>query len=165
MVDVARALPARCNLQSFAQFISRLAVAASKSPCIQTGLRYVVTLGALGAARVTGGTMPPAYHVHPEFGYFCPTPRRRRELRVAIVSILFGAIIGASIATLRVGPRSQSRWRLDGGARQCLEFREGGGGSRRSHACGDERRRHEGRGKGVHQAFSDSARAGASSRA
>jgi hypothetical protein len=45
--------------------------------------------------------MPPAYHVHPEFGYFCPTPRRRRELRVAIVSILFGAIIGASIATLR----------------------------------------------------------------
>jgi hypothetical protein len=45
--------------------------------------------------------MPSAYHVHPEFGYFCPTPRRRRELRVAIVSILFGAIIGASIATLR----------------------------------------------------------------
>ena len=47
--------------------------------------------------------MPSAYHVHPEFGYFCPTPRRRRELRVAIVSILFGVIIGASIATLRAG--------------------------------------------------------------
>jgi len=45
--------------------------------------------------------MPSAYHVHPEFGYFCPTPRRPRELRVAVVSILFGAIIGASIATLR----------------------------------------------------------------
>jgi hypothetical protein len=29
-----RALPARCNLQSFAQFISRLAVAASKPRCI-----------------------------------------------------------------------------------------------------------------------------------
>jgi hypothetical protein len=29
-----RALPARCNLQSFAQFISRLAVAASKPGCI-----------------------------------------------------------------------------------------------------------------------------------
>jgi hypothetical protein len=41
--------------------------------------------------------MPSAYHVHPEFGYFCPTPYRR----VAIVSILFGAIIGGSIATLR----------------------------------------------------------------
>jgi hypothetical protein len=47
--------------------------------------------------------MRSAYHVHPEFGYFCPTPYRRRELRVAIVSILFGAIIGGSIATLRAG--------------------------------------------------------------
>jgi hypothetical protein len=47
--------------------------------------------------------MPSAYHVHPEFGYFCPTPYRRRELRVAILSILFGAIIGGSIATLRAG--------------------------------------------------------------
>src|SRR5260370_9709295 len=47
--------------------------------------------------------MPSAYHVHPEFGYFCPTPYRRRELRVAIVSILFGAIMGGSIATLRAG--------------------------------------------------------------
>jgi hypothetical protein len=42
-----------------------------------------------------------AYHVHPEFGYFCPTPYRRRELLVAVVSILFGAMIGGSIATLR----------------------------------------------------------------
>jgi hypothetical protein len=45
--------------------------------------------------------MPTAYHVHPEFGYLCSTPYRRRELRVAVVSILFGAIIGGSIATLR----------------------------------------------------------------
>jgi hypothetical protein len=45
--------------------------------------------------------MPSAYHVHPEFGYFCPTPYRRRELRVAVVCILFGAVIGASIATLK----------------------------------------------------------------
>jgi len=47
--------------------------------------------------------MPSAYHVHPDFGYLCPTPYRRRELRVAMVSILFGAIIGSSIATLRAG--------------------------------------------------------------
>jgi hypothetical protein len=47
--------------------------------------------------------MHSAYHAHPEFGYFCPTPYRRRELRVAIVSILFGAMIGGSIATLRAG--------------------------------------------------------------
>src|SRR5262249_23247 len=59
--------------------------------------------GALGAARVTGGAMPSAYHVHPEFGYFCPMPPRRRELRVALVSVLVGAIIGGSIATLRAG--------------------------------------------------------------
>ena len=47
--------------------------------------------------------MPSAYHLHPEFGYFCPTPYLRRQLRVAIVSVLFGAIIGGSIATLRAG--------------------------------------------------------------
>jgi len=48
--------------------------------------------------------MSSAYHVHPEFGYFCPTPYRRRELRVAIVSIPFGAIVGGSVAPLRAGP-------------------------------------------------------------
>jgi len=47
--------------------------------------------------------MPSAYNVHPDFGYLCPAPYRRRELRVAIVSILFGAIIGGSVATLRAG--------------------------------------------------------------
>jgi hypothetical protein len=41
--------------------------------------------------------------VHPEFAYFCPTPRWRRQLRVVVVSILFGAIIGASVATLGAG--------------------------------------------------------------
>ena len=45
--------------------------------------------------------MPSTYHVHPEFGYFCLTPYRRRELLVTVVSILFGAMIGGSIATLR----------------------------------------------------------------
>ena len=48
--------------------------------------------------------MPSTYHVHPEFGYFCLTPYRRRELLVAVVSILFGAMIGGSIATLRAAP-------------------------------------------------------------
>jgi hypothetical protein len=47
--------------------------------------------------------MPSAYRMHSEFGYFSPTPYRHRELRIAIVSILFGAIIGSSIATLRAG--------------------------------------------------------------
>jgi hypothetical protein len=47
--------------------------------------------------------MPSAYRMHSEFGYFSPTPYRHRELRIAIVSILFGAIIGGNIATLRAG--------------------------------------------------------------
>jgi hypothetical protein len=50
--------------------------------------------------------MPSAYRVHPEFGYFCLTPQRRRELLVAVVSILLGAMIGGSIATLRAANRS-----------------------------------------------------------
>jgi len=50
--------------------------------------------------------MPSAYHVHPEFGYFCPTPYRRRVLLVAVVSILLGAMIGGSIATLRAANRN-----------------------------------------------------------
>ena len=66
--------------------------------------------------------MPSAYHVHPEFGYFCLTPYRRRELLVAVVSILFGAMIGGSIATLRAAHDRQSRWRFDGVARRFLEF-------------------------------------------
>ncbi len=44
--------------------------------------------------------MPPAYDIHPEFGYFCPAPRARRELRVAVVSILAGMAIGAAIVTV-----------------------------------------------------------------
>ena len=47
--------------------------------------------------------MPRAYNVHPEFGYLCPAPRVRRDLRVALVSILFGMVIGAAIVTIRAG--------------------------------------------------------------
>jgi hypothetical protein len=47
--------------------------------------------------------VPLAYDVHPEFGYFCPAPRVRREMRVAVVSILFGMAIGAAIVTIGAG--------------------------------------------------------------
>ena len=47
--------------------------------------------------------MPSARYVHPEFGYLCPTPRLRRDLRVAVISILLGTVIGASIVTLKSG--------------------------------------------------------------
>ena len=35
-------------------------------------------------------------YVHPEFGFFSPTPRLRRELRTAFFSVLFGIGIGAA---------------------------------------------------------------------
>ena len=41
-------------------------------------------------------------YAHPEFGFFCPTPRLRRKLRIAFVSILFGAI-GGAIGVLALG--------------------------------------------------------------
>jgi hypothetical protein len=34
-------------------------------------------------------------YLHPEFGYLCPTPRFRRDLRVAFFTIVLGAGIGA----------------------------------------------------------------------
>ena len=46
-------------------------------------------------------------YVHPEFGFFCPTPRLRRELRIAFVSVLFGAFGGAlGVVALNVGHRN-----------------------------------------------------------
>ena len=52
--------------------------------------------------------MPSAHYVHPEFGYFCPGLGLRRVLRVAVVSILFGIIIGASVIRLRAGHDCQA---------------------------------------------------------
>ncbi len=45
--------------------------------------------------------MPSARYVHPEFGYFCPTPRFRRKLCVALAGMVLGAI---GVALLRAGP-------------------------------------------------------------
>ena len=48
-----------------------------------------------------------AQYVHPEFGCFCPTPRLRRELRIAFASILFGTISGAAgVIALSAGHRN-----------------------------------------------------------
>ena len=52
--------------------------------------------------------MSSAHYVHPEFGYFCLGPGLRRVLRVAVVSILFGIIIGASVIRLRAGHDRQA---------------------------------------------------------
>jgi hypothetical protein len=52
--------------------------------------------------------VPPAYDIHPEFGYFCPAPRARRELRVAVVSILAGMAIGAAIVAIHAGQAAET---------------------------------------------------------
>ena len=52
--------------------------------------------------------MPPAYDIHPEFGYLCPAPRARRELRVAVVSILAGMAIGATIMAIHAGQAAET---------------------------------------------------------
>lgn len=44
--------------------------------------------------------MPSAHYVHPEFGYFCPTPRFRRKVRLVLVCMVLGAI---GVAMLRAG--------------------------------------------------------------
>ena len=56
--------------------------------------------------------MPTAYYVHPEFGYFCLGPPARRELRIAVASVLFGMVIGAGTVTWRAVPATQSSWRV-----------------------------------------------------
>ena len=38
--------------------------------------------------------MSPAHRVHPEFGYFCPTPGFRHKLRVALLFLVLGGIAG-----------------------------------------------------------------------
>jgi hypothetical protein len=52
--------------------------------------------------------VPPAYDIHPEFGYFCPAPRARRELRVAVVSMLAGMAIGAAIMAIHAGQAAET---------------------------------------------------------
>jgi len=55
--------------------------------------------------------VPPAYDIHPEFGYLCLAPRVRRELRVAVVSVLFGIVVGAAIMTVGAGHATDAVWR------------------------------------------------------
>lgn len=44
-----------------------------------------------------------ANNFHPEFGYFCPMPRARHELRVVLRSLLLGMLIGAVLVAIRAG--------------------------------------------------------------
>ena len=48
-------------------------------------------------------------HLHPEFGLLSPTPRLRRELRIAAISLLFGGIAGALCVSGVVALRHSDR--------------------------------------------------------
>jgi hypothetical protein len=46
-------------------------------------------------------------YIHPEFGVLAPTPRLRRELRIAFFSLLFGISVGVvAVSAMRAGARS-----------------------------------------------------------
>jgi len=52
-------------------------------------------------------------HLHPEFGLLSPTPRLRRELRIAVSSLLFGGIAGAICVSGVVAFRHSDRTSIE----------------------------------------------------
>jgi hypothetical protein len=48
--------------------------------------------------------VPASHYIHPEFGFFCPTPRFRRRLRVALACLVVAGV-GAAMMTAADGPR------------------------------------------------------------
>jgi hypothetical protein len=50
------------------------------------------------------------YYIHPEFGYLAPTGRFRRELKVGLLSVLFGMATGvAAVSGISLGSREHDR--------------------------------------------------------
>src|ERR1043165_9532510 len=60
-----------------------------------------------------GGRMKHSSHLHPEFGLLSPTPRLRREMRIAATSVLFGVIAGAICVSAVVALRHPDSPALD----------------------------------------------------
>ena len=48
--------------------------------------------------------MPTSHYIHPEFGFFCPTPRFRRRLRVALACLVVAGV-GAAVMATADGPK------------------------------------------------------------
>jgi hypothetical protein len=59
-------------------------------------------LGSLGF--VGDAPVPASHYSHPEFGFFCPTPRFRRRLRVALACLVVAGI-GAAMMTAADRPK------------------------------------------------------------
>jgi hypothetical protein len=60
--------------------------------------------GALGLGFVGDGRVPASDYIHPEFGFFCPTPRLRRRLRVALACLVVAGV-GAAVMATADGPK------------------------------------------------------------
>jgi hypothetical protein len=43
--------------------------------------------------------VPASHYIHPEFGFFCPTPRFRRRLRVALACLVVAGVGAAAMTT------------------------------------------------------------------
>jgi hypothetical protein len=56
--------------------------------------------------------VPASDYIHPEFGFFCPTPRLRRRLRVACLVV---AGVGAAVMTTTEGPKLATAVRVVAG--------------------------------------------------
>jgi hypothetical protein len=63
-------------------------------------------------------------YVHPEFGLFSPTPRLRRELRMAFFSLLFGIGIGAAAVIALSGNNAADDARVPRGVGSASIIRE-----------------------------------------
>jgi hypothetical protein len=48
--------------------------------------------------------VPASHYIHPEFGFFCPTPRFRRRLRVALACLVVAGV-GAAVMAPADGPK------------------------------------------------------------
>jgi DMSO reductase anchor subunit len=53
-------------------------------------------------------------YVHPEFGLLSPTPRLRRELRMAFFSVLLGIAIGAAAVIALSGKKTSDDAQVSG---------------------------------------------------
>ena len=53
-------------------------------------------------------------YVHPEFGWLSPTPRLRRELRMAFFSVILGIVIGAAAVIALSGNKSRDDAQVSG---------------------------------------------------
>ena len=51
------------------------------------------------------GPVPASHYIHPEFGFFCPTPRFRRRLRVALACLVVAGVGAAMMATADRPPK------------------------------------------------------------